>query len=620
MNLQSNKGDGSARRQALFRLWRGNPYEESTRVRNRERTANYMITEAIVTASEYVAGLGLDAVKEHVHEELDEKKLRSELASYIEHQRKYNEMCSLAEEIDFQGLMEYIRNNLIEQVGLRIIDPNRKKRGQARKDIVDSAVAFSKANTPEAKQRVSKCISICLDIIHGFYKTHRFSVKDYLLADMIVDAVAEDVHDATTTTVAAVDSAADRILAKLDDNGSLFSIDKAIALAEAGKVDAVGDCIKKVLDHISLEHPYYPDFGYDYVQGTLRSTPLTPEARRMYPPRVILTGLVKIGDQYISDSNCDPLNYAYRHQLKIMLEVSKAKKLLGEKLDPRQDEVVDLVGSTLIAVPPEFPPAFPCSIKVGNKTFFDYVLLRTQEILDDGVYVVGNREQGGPFYFEVKINPDNPSKPDFKLSMNGANNHELLNYVKFMNTLSKEKDLHIYELSLGEDFIAGHINDINYKTGFSSVDEEIDFLERICEIEDYFGVHLNTEGEISETEYGTVLHISELIRNDQITRTWNEATLTGILDHHFREELINMEGEVHMLSYAGSVHADLFGAEFDFPFITTFKCAYIVDYEKVKRKAEVLDDGDSINITLRAGNDNGTIESLKIPENIERAS
>ena len=584
------------------------------------KEGNSMITEAIITAAEYAAGLGLDAAKEHVHEKLDEKKLRSALTSYFENQRKYNEMCSLAEEIDFQGLVEYIRNNFIEQVSVRIFDPNRKRRGQARQDIVETAVAFSKANTPKAKQRVSKCISMCVDIIHGFYKTHHLSVKDYLFADMIVDAVAEEIHDATTTTVAAVDTAADRILAKLDENGSLFSIDKAGALAEAGKVDIVGEGIKKVLDHISLEHPYYPEFGYDYVRGTLRSTPLTPEAKRMYPPRVILTGAVKIGDQYFNDPNGDPLNYAYRHQLTIMLEVSKAKKLLGEKTDPRQDEVAGLVGSTLIAVPPEFPPAFPCSIKVGDKTFFDYILLRTQEILDDGVYVVGNREQGGPFYFEVKINPDNPSKPDFKLNMNSVDNHELLNYVQFMNALSKEKVLHIYALSLGEDFIAGYINDINYKTGFSSVDEELDFLERICEIEDYFGIHLNPEGEISEAEYGTVLHISELIRNDQITRTWNEATLTGILDHHFREELINMEGEVHMLSYVGRVRADLFGAEFDFPFMRTFKCVHIVDFEKVKRKAEVLDDGDSINITFRAGNDNGTIESLKIPENIERVS
>lgn len=81
-----------------------------------------------------------------------------------------------------------------------------------------------------------------------------------------------------------------------------------------------------------------------------------------------------------------------------------------------------------------------------------------------------------------------------------------------------------------------------------------------------------------------------------------------------------MDQDIHMLSYIGSVHAVLFGAEFDFPFMRTFKCARIVDFEKVKRKAEVLDDGDSIKITFRAGEDNETIDTLKIPENIDRVS
>ena len=44
----------------------------------------------------------------------------------------------------------------------------------------------------------------------------------------------------------------------------------------------------------------------------------------------------------------------------------------------------------------------------------------------------------------------------------------------------------------------------------------------------------------------------------------------------------------------------------------------MVDLEKVRRKAEVLDDGDSIRITLRAGEDNSVIDTLRIPERFDR--
>lgn len=579
-----------------------------------------MITEAIITVAEYVAVLGLDAVKERVHKKFDEKKLREELISYIERQRKYNEMCSLAEEIDFQGLVEYIQDSLLDQTGVRIFDPNRKKRGQARQEIVDSAISFSQANTDEAKYRVSKSISICLDIIRGFYEEHHLSVKDYLLADMIVDAVVEEVHEAQITTVEAVDSAKEQILAKIDNTGSLFSIDKAIALAESREISTISSGIKKMLDHISLEHPFYPHYGYDYRNGMILSKPLTAEAKKLYPPKYVLTGAIRFGDHYYNDSNGDPLDYSYRHQLPITMEVSKATKLLGEKLDPQQDEVAVLEGNTVIATPPEFPPAFPCAIKVGDTTFFEYVLLRTQEILDDGTYVISNKEQDGSFYFEVRINPNNPSKPDFRINMTNATNKELLNYVRFMSELSKVKDIHIYVLRIAEDIIAGHINDMNYKTEFASVDEEIDFLERVCAIEDYFRVELNLYGEISHKEYDTVLHISDLIRNDEVTGTWNEVTFSGIMSHHFREELMTMDKELYMFSYVGISHVNLFGAEFEFRFMRTFKCARMADIEKVKRKAEVLDDGDTIRITFVAGEDKETIDTLKIPENIERAS
>ena len=66
------------------------------------------------------------------------------------------------------------------------------------------------------------------------------------------------------------------------------------------------------------------------------------------------------------------------------MSISEAIKLLGDQLDPIQKEAQELVGKKIVMVPPAFPPAFPCAVKVKDKTYFDYVLLRTQEILDDG--------------------------------------------------------------------------------------------------------------------------------------------------------------------------------------------------------------------------------------------
>lgn len=61
--------------------------------------------------SDYLAGLGFDVIKDSAEKKLDEAKLKARLKTYIEGQRKYNEVCSLAEECDFQELIEYGRYN-----------------------------------------------------------------------------------------------------------------------------------------------------------------------------------------------------------------------------------------------------------------------------------------------------------------------------------------------------------------------------------------------------------------------------------------------------------------------------------------------------------------------------
>ena len=57
---------------------------------------------------DYIAGLGLDAAKQHMESKIDEHKLKCALKEYIESERKYNDLCTMAEECDFQGIVEYL--------------------------------------------------------------------------------------------------------------------------------------------------------------------------------------------------------------------------------------------------------------------------------------------------------------------------------------------------------------------------------------------------------------------------------------------------------------------------------------------------------------------------------
>lgn len=72
---------------------------------------------------------------------------------------------------------------------------------------------------------------------------------------------------------------------------------------------------------------------------------------------------------------------------------------------------------------------------------------------------------------------------------------------------------------------------MNYNTGFPSLEQEIDFLKRICAIEDYFHVQMNIPAEFGEEECQAVYQLSELVVNEQVELTWSEAKLHS---HHGR--------------------------------------------------------------------------------------
>lgn len=572
--------------------------------------------EIISAVSEYLADLGLDAAKEHFKDNIDEQKLKSALQNYIVGQKKYNEVCSVAEECDFQGLIEYISNSMMEDVKKRFFSVNTNERRKAHEAIVNKAVHYSNAVEDEAKCCVARMIAVSLEIIRNFYRK-KISYQEYILSAEIVDAVKENTDRTIEKATTGIMNQLDTIKQSMSD-GTLYSLDSILGLAQDGKYLQIESGLKKIMEHISVEHPLYPEYGYAFETGKLKSVPMTEKAIKLYPPHFTFTGVVRAGDKYFTDPSVDPLDYSYRHQIPLVMEVTEAVKLLGNRLDPIQSEVSEIVGNELVANPPAFPPVFPCAVKVGDSTYFDYILLRTQEILDDGTYVVGNREQTDThIYFEVRINPRVPAKPDFAININDADNHELLNFVKFMYAMKQEGDLHIYVLSARKDFIAGTINNVNYETGFASVEEEIDFLERLCIIEDYFHVHLVVPESISEEEYGCVLKISDLIQNDEVKSTWTEASFTGTLDLHFKEKLETLDTPITMLSYVDTNSVNLFGASFEFQVLRTFKCAKMQDVERIKKIVELSQEGDPIRITFKPENDNSYFDTLKIPESLE---
>ena len=63
---------------------------------------------------DYIAELGLDAAKKHIGDKIDDRKLKTALNEYIISERRYNKVCTMNKECDFQGLVDFITRNMID--------------------------------------------------------------------------------------------------------------------------------------------------------------------------------------------------------------------------------------------------------------------------------------------------------------------------------------------------------------------------------------------------------------------------------------------------------------------------------------------------------------------------
>ncbi|MFA6940499.1 MAG: hypothetical protein WCQ54_05875 [Clostridiaceae bacterium] len=66
-----------------------------------------------------------------------------------------------------------------------------------------------------------------------------------------------------------------------------------------------------------------------------------------------------------------------------------------------------------------------------------------------------------------------------------------------------------------------------------------------------------------------------------------------------------MEDSQYSISYIGSIHVRLYGEQYHFPIIRTYERVKVNNLQKLKQKAEILDEGDIIKIEYLPGEENG---------------
>lgn len=555
--------------------------------------ADYLLEELL--------NIGVGVAKSKTNEKIDEHKLKKDLEDYILSKKKYFDLCSIDEEFDFEGLLDYVSNNLIEDMKIRVFSKSRKEREKARNTIINKGLQFSQANTKESKAKVTKLVANCIDIIRDFYKK-QLTIKEYFLCSEIVDDVVENLTDK-------IDESNELILSSQKELAE-YSSDNFVRLVNNNQLNLVETKINNLFNIISTQHKLYPEYGYSLNQGKFMSVPLQENSIQKYPPIMDIKADLQIGEYINYFNGFDPLDFSYRHQLDMIIQVKDARKLLGSIEDPCQYEAERMIGENLVLKHKEFPPAFPCSIKVGGKTYFEYVLLRTKEILDDGTYIVTNDEQrNAKVNFEFRFKTEGERIFSFTSHAKNMNSKEHLNYSMFIRDVVMKKEFSIYSYDLQKEVAKSlEYHESDYDT--TSIDFEIDLYTRLCLIESYFDVIFDLPEKIEVNQSKIIFSLSELIKNNNKSISWKGTELTIQFGSLAKNNISDFSESVSFLA-DGENNVELFGQILRFSHRRVYKSAIMRDYERKSKMIQLLEGDETIPVKFDPGEDDAYYDIIQ---------
>ena len=309
-----------------------------------------MIEDFVQTLVNLMIDAGTDETIKHLKDSCEKQQVEKKIIKYLNQQKKYNGLYSVAEEYDFAGICNYLKENSFQKV-LDAISGTDSQRKAARSELYTGAYHAAHAETAQSKEKVRRLVSETVDILREIQHSK------ILLSDRVMQA--EIVDDVNAHTDKAIEAFAKKAQ---ENNQSPFSPENVNKLGSNHEYEKLNTLSKQFQNQLGTQHPLYPYYQFTPSQeyeGNLVSSPLRDDARKKYPPRFVLNGIAKIGDDKINELSPEIIEYANRHQLSISLEIHSATKYLGEEKDPIQTEAESLIGATLIKEPRKFSEPRP---------------------------------------------------------------------------------------------------------------------------------------------------------------------------------------------------------------------------------------------------------------------
>ena len=271
--------------------------------------------------------------------------------------------------------------------------------------------------------------------------------------------------------------------------------------------------------------------GYQVVvnmkdgKADIHSEPLNEEARERYPQKVKATAKIVIP---VGMSFQEALNRARISQTPINVEMLDMQKMIGDNIDPYQEQFQkEWRESIFKIVPEELPAGMNCVIGIDGIPYRYDTVMRIQPVDPDaGIIKISNEEYSTDFVLALTYHVDTRAT-DFTYRFSGKSWNGIYKFLNFMKEAVPGNRLFVFVTEQKQDLFSVKLDRILFDDEYDNINYNIDIAKRLLMIENQYGIQFPTDQEPSDEDIELIGFLSNSIMNKPSGFTWDNFNATA---------------------------------------------------------------------------------------------
>ena len=334
------------------------------------------------------------------------------------------------------------------------------------------------------------------------------------------------------------------------ENGNIYQ-DSIVKIADpAIAINHVKDNpedLKITLDSISnvllkqnktLPHGYQVVVNMKDGKADIHSEPVNEEARQQYPQTVKATAKIDIP---AGMSLKEVLNRARISQKPINIEMIDMQKMIGDKIDPYQEQFQkEWRECTFKIVPEELPAGMKCVIGIEGIPYQYDTVMRMQPVDPDaGIVKISNEGYSMDLVLTLTYHMDTKAIA-LTYQFLGNSWKSIYKFLNFMKAAIPGNRLFIRVTEKNQDLFSAKLDRILFGDEYDGIDYNIAIAKRLLMIENQYGIQFSTDQDLSDEDIELITFLSNSIMKKPSGFTWEKFNVTANL-HMIEPDGINSE-------------------------------------------------------------------------------